>query len=415
MIDTKGPEIRTTKTDNPFPVKIGDTIRIKGDPNKQTVPGIIYLSYENFVDEMRVGEKILIDDGALELSVIEKKGDELICRVENNGEIKSRKSINVPGVSFNLPSLTEKDKAFIDLAIEHDIEFIAHSFVRNTKDVQDIQNLISAANSRVKIIAKIENQEGVDNIDQILEHVYGVMVARGDLGIEIPYEKIPGIQKMLVKKCIERRKPVIIATQMLHSMIENPRPTRAEVSDIASAIFSKADAIMLSGETTIGAYPIEAVKTMTRVAEEVEASRKEIHETPVQVLTTEISAFLTKSAVEAAVRLNAKCIIADTMSGKTIRNMAGFRGRKIIYALCYDTRTVRELALSFGVYAEYLKPSYQHEFVHQGLKALMAEGIIESEDMVVTLGGSFGKAQGASFLEISNAFNLFNAYKNGEN
>ena len=242
----------------------------------------------------------------------------------------------------------------------------------------------------------------MDHIDEILDHVYGVMVARGDLAIEIPYERIPGIQKMLINKCISRRKPVIIATQMLHSMIKNPRPTRAEVSDIANAIYGKTDAIMLSGETAGGLYPLEAVTTMATVAAEVEKSRSDIHETPSVVLTNERSAFLTKTAVEAALKLGARAIIADTSSGNSIRNMAGFRGRKPIFAHCYDWHVVRQLSLSFGVFAEYIgKTKDSRDFVHWALMSHLKSGTLREEDLVVVIAGNFGDRFGASFIEIS--------------
>jgi pyruvate kinase len=221
--------------------------------------------------------------------------------------------------------------------------------------VISLQEILDKRNSPIKIIAKIENQSGVNHIDEILDHAYGIMVARGDLAIKIPYERIPGIQKMLISKCIARRKPVIIATQMLHSMIKNPRPTRAELSDIANAIYSKTDAIMLSGETTGGKYPLEAVSTMAKVAVEVEKSRSDIHKTPSVILTNDRSAYLTKTAVESAIKLNAKAIIADTSSGNSIRNIAGFRGRKPVFAHCYDQHVVRQLSLSFGVFPEYIQ------------------------------------------------------------
>lgn len=232
------------------------------------------------------------------------------------------------------------------------------------------------------------------------------MVARGDLGIEIAFEKIPGIQNMLIKKCIDKRKPVIIATQMLHSMINNPRPTRAEVSDIANAIFSKVDAIMLSNETTTGKFPVESVEAMTRIAVHAEQNADSDLNIPVRVLSTETSAFLSKSAVEAAEKLQAEFIIADTTTGRTIRNMAGFRGKKIIYATCYDKRVVRELALSFGVYADYFESHTQLEFCLASLKKLISDGFLTNKDKVVVLGGNFGTSHGASFIEISTVENL---------
>ena len=196
------------------------------------------MTYKTFSSDIPLGSVILIDDGEIELKVAKKTGNALECIIENDGILGSRKSVNIPGVKINLPSLTEKDKTFLEMAAKNEIDFIAHSFVRSKQDVLDVKAVLSSYNSNIKIIAKIENQEGVENLDDILDNVYGIMVARGDLAIEIPYEKIPVIQKMIITKCIIRRKPVIVATQMLHSMITNPRPTRAEVSDIASAIYS---------------------------------------------------------------------------------------------------------------------------------------------------------------------------------
>jgi pyruvate kinase len=276
-----------------------------------------------------------------------------------------------------------------------------------------IQQILDKRKSRIKIIAKIENGEGVENIDEILEHIYGVMVARGDLAIEIPYEKIPGIQKMIINKCIDARKPVIVATQMLHSMIENPRPTRAEVSDVASAIYSKADAIMLSGETAYGNYPVEAVMTMARIASEVEKSRSDLHRTPMLVMSTRTSAYLSKSAVEASIELDCNAIIADTSTGRTIRNVAGYRGRKVVFAQCYDERVVRELALSFGVYADHIQEGPTYFFIVQSLKSLLERQLLKKSDMVVILGGNFEWTQSASFIEISTVENMLNLLHKG--
>ena len=411
LVDTKGPEIRTTKADNSFELKTGDKISIKGNPENITTKECVFVNYAGFVADVPVKSHILIDDGQLELEVIEKSDDALICVAQNNGKIEGRKSINVPNVSFNLPSLTEKDREYVKYCIEQDVDFIAHSFVRNKQDVKSIQDILDEKNSRIKIIAKIENQEGVDNIDEILECVYGIMVARGDLAIEIPYEKIPGIQKMIVNKCVTHRKPVIIATQMLHSMIDNPRPTRAEVSDIANAIFSKTDAIMLSGETAYGKYPLEAIETMAKVAAEVEKSRSEVHNVPTVVLSNERSAYLTKTAVEAAVALNAKAIIADSETGRSIRNMAGFRGRKPIFAHCYDKRVVRELALSFGIFAEYMEETNSSfEFIHKALCTHLDNHRLKTDDLVVFIAGNYGSNFGASFIEISPVEKLMNRH-----
>ena len=402
MIDTKGPEVRTTRTPGEIVLTRGDLVTFRGDPDRESSREGVFVSYRRFVDEVPVGSRILIDDGYLELQVRERKDDALICEALNNGRIEGRKSVNVPRTNFNLPALSEKDRTYIRFAAEQDCDFIAHSFVRRKEDVQAVQAILDECKSPIKIIAKIENQEGVNHIDEILDHVYGVMVARGDLAIEIPYERVPGIQKMLINKCISHRKPVIIATQMLDSMIRNPRPTRAEVSDIANAIYDKTDAIMLSGETAGGLYPLESVTTMARVAAEVEKSRSDIHETPIVVLTNERSAFLTKTAVEAALRLGARAIIADTSSGNSIRNMAGFRGRKPVFAHCYDRHVVRQLALSFGVFAEYIeKTTDSRDFVHRALTSHLESGTLKKDDLVVVIAGNFGDSYGASFIEIS--------------
>ena len=226
LIDTKGPEVRTTAVKNDrIELKSGTLIKVKGDISHISTDECIGVSYPHFVRDLRVGDAILIDDGEIDLKVVSKDEEYLTCVAQNDGILGSRKSVNVPGVRINLPSLTEKDRQNILFAIEQDLDFIAHSFVRSKQDLIDIQEILDEHNSSIKIISKIENQEGVDNIDEIIQHCYGVMVARGDLGIEVPQERIPGIQRQLIRKCVKAHKPVIVATQMLHSMIENPRPT----------------------------------------------------------------------------------------------------------------------------------------------------------------------------------------------
>ena len=407
LLDTKGPEIRTTMFNTPLEVTKGQVIRIGGDRFMESCNECIYVSHDDFVNEVEIGKKILIDDGEVEIVVQGKEKDFLIGEIQNKGTIASRKSVNVPDQSFSLPALSDKDRQYVHFAIENGIDFIAHSFVRSKEDVLEIQNILDEQNSKIKIIAKIENQEGVNNLDEILSHVYGIMVARGDLAIEIPYEKIPGIQKHIINRCIESRKPVIIATQMLHSMIKNPRPTRAEVSDIANAIYSKADAIMLSGETAYGDYPVESVDTMAKVAAEVEKSRGDIHEITPMVLSTETSAYLTKSAVEASLHLNAKAIVADTVSGRTLRNISAYRGRKHVYAMTSEKRTLRELSLSFGITPFYMERyASTPSFVQHALETLVTEGYLTHNNKVVILAGNFGRNHGASFIEISNVKNL---------
>ncbi|OQY00176.1 MAG: pyruvate kinase [Bacteroidetes bacterium 4572_117] len=407
LVDTKGPEVRTTEADNKIIIKEGETIVFSGDCSKKSTRSCICTSYDGFVKDVPVGGKILIDDGELEFTVVEKNETELICRIENDGELGSRKSINVPCVSFPLPSLSEKDIRFINFAVDQDVDFIAHSFVRSKEDLFAVQGVLDKRKSNIKIISKIENREGVDNIDEILDNCYGIMVARGDLGIEIPYEEIPGIQKYLEHKCMNRRKPVIVATQMLHTMTENPRPTRAEVSDVANAIYDGTDAIMLSGETAYGEYPVEAVETMTRIAQTVE-KEKQVYKAPSdEALHNKVSVFLAKSAVYASVQLPVKAMVADSMSGRTIRNLAAFRGQLPILAFCYNKTLMRELSLSYGVKTYYIsRRKSTDEFYHILTSVLLNEGKIQPDDLLVVIAGNFGAGHGASFIEISTADNL---------
>jgi len=407
LVDTKGPEIRTTKTDNDIFLKQGDKIYFKGDPNQVSTDKCICATYPKFVKEVPIGCKILIDDGELAFLVISKDNDKLECEILNDGELGSRKSINIPGVAVALPSLSSKDRDFIDFAIKQNVTFIAHSFVRNKEDVIEIQKILDEHKSDVKIIAKIENQQGVDNIDEILEHAYGIMIARGDLGIEIPAEKIPGVQKQLIKKSIACRKPVIVATQMLYTMIHNPRPTRAEVSDVANAIFEGTDAIMLSGETAFGKYPVEAVKTMTRIAQQVESIRNDFKEPSDKALHNKISGLLAKAAVQATEKLPVRAIIADSMTGRTIRNLSAFRGKFPILAFCYNKKLMRELALSYGVKAYHISQRNSTDEFYQILTGiLLEEGKIDKDDLIVVVAGNFGPGNGASFIEISNIESL---------
>ncbi|MCK5168854.1 MAG: pyruvate kinase [Bacteroidales bacterium] len=407
LIDTKGPEVRTVKTDYIVELKKGQQILIKGDPTKESNNDCIYVSYTEFVNEVPDKTCILIDDGYIELKVIKKHDDSLLCEAKNSGVVKGKKGVNVPNVEFNLPSVSERDKEFIKLAIEQDLDFIAHSFVRSKEDILEIQKLLDAQNSKIKIIAKIENQQGVDNIDEILDHAYGIMVARGDLAVEIPYEKIPGLQRFLIGKAIEKRKPVIIATQMLHSMIDNPRPTRAEVNDVASAVYRNTDAIMLSGETANGMYPIESVRTMAKIAMEVENSKGPFNDIPTIIINNPISAYLCKAAVKGAIRLGAKAIIADSSSGKTLRSLAAYRGAKPIFAQCYSKRTMREMALSYGVIADYMKPKEtSHEFLSEALTNLINTYTFTKDDIFVVTAGNFGRSYGVSYTEIGTMENL---------
>ncbi len=399
LIDTKGPEVRTCDIVVPVRVEKGKIIFMTGD-RTLVAEKLIHVSYEHFVRDVQIGDKILVDDGDVELIVRDKKENCLELEASNPGEIKDKKSINVPGVNMHLESLSDKDRKFIQFAMDNKLDFIAHSFVRNKQDVMEIQQILDEQHSNIKIIAKIENQEGVNHIDEILDHVYGVMVARGDLAIEIDAEKIPLIQRYIVNKCIESKKPVIIATQMLHTMIDHPRPTRAEVSDIANAVFSGTDAIMLSGETAYGDYPLEAVKVMSRVAEANESILPPDANRNLVRINNEITAALARVAVRMTTMLLIKAIVVDTNSGRTARYLSAFRGGLPVYARCYDEHVMRELALSFGVRPYFsVKPHSRDEFMRDIPQVLLQNGY-QPEDQILVIGGSFGHVRGASFLEV---------------
>lgn len=403
LMDTKGPEVRTTEcADGSIDFKTGDVVRIVGNPELKTTKECIAVTYTHFVNDLNVGDEILMDDGELDLRVTEKTEEALTCEVCNDATLGSRKSVNVPGVRINLPSLTEKDRNNILYAIEKDIDFIAHSFVRNKQDVMDIRQILDAYGSDIRIIAKIENQEGVDNIDEILEVADGVMVARGDLGIEVPQERIPGIQRQLIRKCILAKKPVIVATQMLHTMINNPRPTRAEVTDIANAIYYRTDALMLSGETAYGKYPVEAVRTMAKIA--AQAEKDKLAENDIRIPLeegTDVTAFLAKQAVKATTKLPIRAIITDSFSGRMARNLAAFRGKYPVLAICYKEKTMRHLALSYGVEAIYMPEKANGQaYYFAALRKLLDDGVLTENEMVAYLSGGKQGAQ-TSFLEIN--------------
>ena len=415
LIDTKGPEVRTTIAENDsILLKTGDTVKVTGDVDLVSTKDCIAVNYPHFVRDLHVGDDILIDDGEIDLKVVTKDDNFLICTVLNDGKLGSRKSVNVPGVRINLPSLTPKDKENILFAIEQNVDFIAHSFVRSKQDLLDIQEILNAHNSPIKIISKIENQEGVDNIDEIIQHCYGVMVARGDLGIEVPQERIPGIQRKLIRKCVKAHKPVIVATQMLHSMIENPRPTRAEVNDVANAIYYRTDALMLSGETAYGKYPIEAVRTMATIALEAENTKMPENDIPIEFGKGNVTAYLAHAAAEAGKNIDIKAIITDTFSGRTARYLASYRSSDPILAFCYNERASRELALSYGVYSYYKEELVEDErnYFTTLLHNIIGRGIISPEDIICYLSGPTSGSFGTTFLEINTANTLLSEIDN---
>lgn len=412
LIDTKGPELRTTAMENGsgLQVKSGDMIKVYGNPDKLSSAEGLYVNYTGFVADVHKGATILIDDGDIAMVVVEKQDDHVLCVINDPGVIKGRKSVNVPNSHMRLPAVSAKDREFIHWAIDNDVDFIAHSFVRNKEDLIQIQEILDSRNSHLKIIAKIENQEGVDHIDEILDHAYGVMVARGDLGVEIHAEKIPVIQRRLVEKCHRRKKPVIIATQMLHSMIEHARPTRAEVSDVANAIYQRADAIMLSGETASGAHPLEAVKVMTKIAQEIEQNLHPVLDIHLLHVTAPVAYTLSKMLVEATNNLPIKALVCDTTSGRTARYLSAYRPSLPIYAKCYQPHVVRELALSYGVHGSFIEPRVDKDDVAiVAVKTLADKGILQQHDMVGILAGRFNTSQGATFAEINEVGKLLPA------
>ena len=409
LIDTKGPEIRTTGCSAPIHYKVGDVVKIFGRPEMDTEHDIINLSYTNFANDIHEGDEILFDDGALCMKVIGINGPAVIAQVQNEADLGSHKSVNVPGVHIDLPALTEKDVRNINLAIDLDIDFIAHSFVRSASDVKAVQDILDDRGSDIKIISKIENQEGVDNIDEIIEASYGIMIARGDLGIEVPIERIPGIQRSIIRKCVRAKKPVIVATQMLHTMIRNPRPTRAEVTDIANAIYYRTDALMLSGETATGDYPVEAVRTMAQIAEQAEKDK--VRENDIVIPMSEhctVREFLSRSAIESTETMNVKGIITDSSTGQTARNLAAFRGPNPVLAICYNEKLQRLLNLSYGVLPVYQKEHISpQELFLAAVRLLRQKGYIELDDRIAYLSGTSGINGGTTFLEINTARALF--------
>ncbi len=401
LLDTKGPEVRTTALAEAIVLTKGDLIKIKGgQADSQSDRQTLYVNYRHFVKEVPREAKIMIDDGEIELIVEKKTQNYLVVRAENGGEIKAYKSVNVPGVKLNLPSLSVKDKEFIAWAIKQDIDFIAHSFVRGPEDVLAIQRILDKAGSRIKIIAKIENRAGVDNIEEILDQAHGVMVARGDLGVEIPAEEVPLIQKQLIKKCIARQKPIITATQMLQSMVSAPRPTRAEVSDVANAVLDGTDALMLSGETAFGKHPLLAVKMMAKIARTTELNRPTIFDQSLKS-SDKITDYLAKAAVLATHDLPIKEIIISSATDYSAETIAAYRSSTPVFFKSFDKRQIRELALTYGVHAHFFeKRHFNDKLIYKVLKKLVAKGKLNKHDLIIYLSGDIKKNKIANALEI---------------
>lgn len=391
MLDTKGPEVRLGRfQEGSAEIMAGDkftltTEEILGDSTRCT------MTYKELPREVSQGTRILIADGLMELSVLDKTDTEVICQVVNGGMLSDRKNMNIPGATSKLPAITEKDIADLIFGIENEIDFVAASFIRKASDVLEIRKVLEEnGGSYVNIISKIENQEGVDNIDEILKVSDGLMVARGDLGVELAAEEIPLTQKMLIKKSNEAGKPVITATQMLDSMIRNPRPTRAEVTDIANSILDGTDAIMLSGETAAGRFPIESVKTMATIAERTEQDldyRQKVdrvgHMTEITVANA-----ISHASCTSAYELGAAAIITPTQSGSTPRMVSKFRPKAPIIAATFTERVRRKLCLSFGVYSVLIQPvNSTDDLIEQSVNEAIAKEYINNGDLVVITAG----------------------------
>lgn len=407
LLDTKGPEIRTNNMENgAIELSVGQEVRISmtevlGTTEKFSV------TYEGLIDDVHAGSTILLDDGLIGLEVlkVEKEIGEILTKVLNGGTLKNKKGVNVPGVRVNLPGITEKDAQDILFGIEQNVDFIAASFVRRATDVLEIRQLLEDNKAtHINIIPKIENQEGVDHIDEILMISDGLMVARGDLGVEIPAEEVPLVQKALIKKCNAQGKPVITATQMLDSMQRNPRPTRAEASDVANAIFDGTDAIMLSGETAAGQYPVEAVQTMHNIASRAETALdyKEILANRSKSTEHNLTDAIGQSVAHTALNLAVTAIITPTESGHTARMISKYRPKAPIVAVTSNDYVLRRLALVWGVYPQFSqKATTTDEMLDFAVDASVNSTIVKHGDLVViTAGVPVGEAGTTNLMKV---------------
>lgn len=392
LMDLQGPKIRVGKMkDGGQELETGSLLKITAEEVEGTKE-IIPIDYKSLIHEAEPGNSILLDDGLLEFKVTEKHPDSLQVKVVTGGVLKSRKGVNLPNVRISIPSMTEKDIKDLDFGLTQDVDYIALSFVRTAKDVRDIISRVRAAGSQAGIIAKIEKPEALDVIDEIIEEADGIMVARGDLGIEIPTEQVPVVQKMIIEKCRQAGKPVITATQMLDSMITNPRPTRAESSDVANAVLDGTDAVMLSGETAAGAYPMEAVNVMDRICRSIEDNRPQLYNSlgyrKPEWKEKQVIESLAHSCVTISDHVEAKAISTITHSGNTARRIAKFRPKVPIVAFTENQKVRRQLNLIWGVYSVRLNELFDTD---QSVKMmedyLKDNGMVKSGDRIIIATG----------------------------
>ena len=394
LLDTKGPEIRTGKLesgDEKVVINEGQEFTfihddIIGNETKTTV------TYKNLYKDVKPGAKILVDDGAIEFEVVEVEGQDIKCKALNTGKLGSRKTINVPGLKLNLPALAQKDIDDITNGIKAGFDMIAASFVRRASDVQEIKDLLKAnGGEHIKVISKIESQEGIDNFEEILAISDGIMVARGDMGVEIPMEEVPVVQKHFIKRCNQKGKPVITATQMLESMTTNPRPTRAEVSDVANAVYDITSCIMLSGECAMGKYPVECVEAMVKISKTIESSInywKRYNRKNFELDPEDLELNIAYTTCMSAEKLNADAIVAYTHKGDSVRKIAGFGPACPILAITDSEETYYQLAIAWNTTPILVKGEKTIEdTIQKGIEILESEGILEKGDKVVLAGG----------------------------
>lgn len=392
LLDTKGPEIRTIKLEggNDVALIAGQTFTFTTDISVVGNINQVAVTYLGFAKDLKAGNIILVDDGLIEMEVLETTDTTVICKVLNNGDLGENKGVNLPGVSVKLPALSEKDKKDLVFGCEQGVDFVAASFIRKGSDVTEIREILAANGGKsIQIISKIENQEGVDNFDEILALSDGIMVARGDLGVEIPAEEVIFAQKMMIEKCNRARKIVITATQMLDSMIKNPRPTRAEAGDVANAIMDGTDAVMLSGETAKGKYPIEAVTIMAQIANRTDSAMKAEMGSRLDSPRLRITEAVCKGAVDTAEKLNAPLIVVATEAGKSARSVRKYFPTANIIAVTTNPKTAAQLTLSKGI-TSVLVDTIENtdEFYRRGKDIALKSGMAKKGDIVVMVSGA---------------------------
>ncbi|MCE2572443.1 pyruvate kinase PykF [Motilimonas eburnea] len=392
LLDTKGPEIRTIKLEggNDVALVAGQEFSLTTDASVVGNNKIVAVTYPGLTKDLSVGNTVLLDDGLIALKVTAITDTEVKCEVQNNGELGENKGVNLPGVSVQLPALSEKDKADLVFGCQQGVDFIAASFIRKVADVQEIRELLAAnGGENIQIISKIENQEGVDNFDAILEASDGIMVARGDLGVEIDVDAVIFAQKMMIEKCNAARKPVITATQMLDSMIKNPRPTRAEAGDVANAILDGTDAVMLSGESAKGKYPAESVQIMATICNSTDERMPSRVETSADTDAKSITQAVCRGAVKTAEQLDSRLIIVATEGGKSARSVRKFFPKAPILAITTNAKTAQQLCLSKGVTPVVVeKIDNTEDFYSQGMKIAKDLDLAKAGDNVVMVSGA---------------------------